>query len=46
MSTEAFFTEARRSFHAALLSAVLKVDSKGVPSNADKDSNPSVKIAP
>lgn len=45
MSTEAFFTEARRSFHAALLSAVLKVDSKGVPSNADKDSNPSVKIA-
>lgn len=42
---EAFFSEARRSFHAALLASVLRTDKKGVPSNADKHSNSSVCIA-
>lgn len=45
MSEETFFSEARRSFHAALLDSVLKTDDKGIPSNADKHSKPSVKIA-
>jgi hypothetical protein len=45
MNDKAFITEARRSFHAALLDSVLKTDSKGVPSNADKHSKPSVGIA-
>ncbi|MEI8308051.1 MAG: NgoMIV family type II restriction endonuclease [Chloroflexales bacterium] len=40
-----FFTEARRSFHAALLHAVLHIDANGVPTNADKDSRISVAIA-
>ncbi len=40
-----FFTEARRSFHAALLHAVLLIDANGVPTNADKDSRISVAIA-
>jgi hypothetical protein len=35
-TVSAFFAESRRSFHAALLSKVLKIDPKtGVPSNAD-----------
>lgn len=45
MVKEAFFTEARRGFHAALLKSILRTDSNGVPSNADKDSKPSVSIA-
>ena len=45
MNDEAFFSEARRSFHAALLASVLRTDKNGVPSNADKHSNPSVRIA-
>ena len=40
-----FFTEARHSFHAALLHAVLLIDANGVPTNADKDSRISVAIA-
>jgi hypothetical protein len=44
MSEEIFFTEARHSFHAALMESVLRID-KGIPSNADKHSNPSVTIA-
>ncbi len=44
MNDEAFFSEARRSFHAALFASVLRTD-KGVPSNADKHSKPSVSIA-
>ena len=44
MGAGVFFTEARRSFHAALLNSILRVD-KGVPSNADKDSKQSVNIA-
>ena len=45
MSDAAFFSEARRSFHAALLNSLLRTDAKGIPSNADKHSNPSVRIA-
>lgn len=45
MNKETFFSEARRSFHAALLESVPKTDTKGVPSNADKHSRASVAIA-
>lgn len=41
----AFVTEARRAFHAALLEHVLKTDASGVPTNADKNSVPSITIA-
>ncbi len=41
----AFLSEARRSFHKALLDVVLKRSEKGVPSNADKDSKLSVALA-
>lgn len=40
-----FISEARRSFHAALMSGILKTDKAGIPSNADKHSRPSVEIA-
>lgn len=36
---------ARKAYHARLLRGVLTVNDKGVPSNADKDSRLSVKIA-
>lgn len=45
MNGKAFFPEARRSFHAALLASVLRTDAKGIPSNADKHSKASVSIA-
>jgi len=45
MTEKAFFAEARRSFHAALLKQVLRTDDEGVPSNADKHSRLSVSIA-
>ncbi|QGM21800.1 type II restriction endonuclease [Spiribacter sp. 2438] len=45
MTKETFLSEARRGFHAALLSSVLRTDDKGVPSNADKDSAASKRIA-
>ncbi len=45
MSGEVFFSEARRSFHAVLLASVLRTDEKGIPSNADRHSRPSVSIA-
>jgi len=41
---KAFLTEARRSFHAALLKQVLCIE-KGIPSNADKHNSVSVDIA-
>jgi len=41
----ALFAEARRSFHAALMKAVLQINSAGVPANADKDSSMSVALA-
>ena len=45
MSSIAHFSEARKSFHAALLQAVLRVDDAGVASNADRHSLYSVRIA-
>ena len=45
MTGEAFLATARRSFHDALLGSVLRVNSKGIPSNADKHSSRSVSIA-
>jgi len=41
----AFFTEARRSFHAALLERVLRANEAGVPSNADVGNASSIAIA-
>jgi NgoMIV restriction enzyme len=40
-----FFTEARRSFHAALLEEVLRANEAGIPSNADGSNAVSVSIA-
>ena len=45
MTNGVLFAEARRDFHAALINAVLQTDAKGVPSNADRYSRPSVAIA-
>lgn len=42
---EALLTEARKSFHAALLGSVLNVDAAGVPTNADKANRASIAIA-
>ncbi len=42
---EAFFLAARKDFHASMLGTILQVNEKGIPSNADKDSKPSVAIA-
>jgi hypothetical protein len=44
-SDQAFFAEARRSYHAALLASVLRVNEKGVPSNADGGQKSSVRYA-
>ena len=41
----AYFSEARKSFHAALLNSVLLVDDTGVASNADRHNAYSVRIA-
>ncbi|GAW28950.1 NgoMIV family type II restriction endonuclease [Carboxydocella sp. ULO1] len=41
----AFITAARKKYHANLLNSVLTINSHGIPSNADKDSKLSVKIA-
>ena len=46
MTVPAFFLESRKSFHAALLSSILKIHpTSGVPSNADGNNRPSVEIA-
>ncbi len=50
MSTElvplpAFFAEARRSFHAALLERVLLTNEVGIPANADSSNRASIAIA-
>lgn len=43
---QALIAEARRRYHAGLLAnGVLTIDVKGIPSNADKDSKLSVRIA-
>ena len=39
------FADARRSFHAALLVSLLRTDTHGIPSNADRHSKPSIDIA-
>lgn len=39
------FAEARRRYHTALLNSVLIVDARGIPSNADKSSRTSVRVA-
>jgi hypothetical protein len=39
------FAAARKAYHARLLRSVLRTNEKGIPSNADKDSRLSVKIA-
>lgn len=41
----AFLTEARQDFHATLLAGILTTDANGIPSNADKGSGISKKIA-
>jgi hypothetical protein len=41
----AFFAEARRSFHAALLEKVLRTSDAGIPSNADGNNTASVALA-
>jgi hypothetical protein len=41
----AFFAEARRSFHAALLEKVLRTSDSGIPSNADGNNTASVALA-
>lgn len=46
MKKGAFFGEARRSFYAALLDrSVLCIDKKGIASNADKHSKPSINVS-
>ena len=43
--TGAWLTQARREFHATLLGGILTRSLKGVPSNADSSSKPSIAIA-
>lgn len=43
--TETLLSTLRKDFHSALLGAILTANDKGVPSNADKHSKPSVNIA-
>ena len=45
MSNQGQITDARRSFHVTLLDSFLRADAKGIPSNADRHSRPSVDIA-
>ena len=45
MGQPAFFLEARKSFHAALLGSVLRVNEDGIASNADKSNVLSKAIA-
>ena len=45
MTVPTFFAEARKSFHAALFDSVLRIDTAGVASNADKGNVHSVRVA-
>ena len=45
MNAKSHFSEARKNFHAALLDSVLRVDSAGIASNADKGNRNSIRIA-
>lgn len=42
---KSLLNEARKHYHKSLLRSVLIIDAKGIPSNADKSSNTSVRIA-
>lgn len=42
---DSWLTEARRGFHASILKGILTRTAKGVPSNADSGSRPSIEIA-
>ena len=42
---DAWFTRARREFHATILESILTRSAVGVPSNADKASKPSIAIS-
>lgn len=42
---DALITNARKAYHQELLKSILTIDQKGIPSNADKSSKLSVKIA-
>ena len=42
---EAWITQARRGFHATILQGILTKNARGVPSNADSGSGPSIQIA-
>lgn len=44
-TASSFFSDARRSFHASLMSRVLFTNEKGVPANADGSNRASVAIA-
>jgi len=41
----AWFSEARKEFHASILGSILTKSATGVPANADKGSRPSIEIA-
>src|SRR5215467_7346328 len=45
MTVPTFFAEARKSFHAALFESVLRIDTAGVASNADKSNANSIRVA-
>lgn len=45
MITESLIKLERKAFHKALLESVLLIDSKGIPSNADKDQRSSILFA-
>jgi len=45
MNSKVLIAKARRDYHAALLKSILRTDEDGIPGNADKHSNPSVRIA-
>lgn len=45
LMSHAILSEARKAFHSALLANVLRVNEKGVPSNADKHSRSSIRLA-
>ncbi len=45
MNGEALISKLRSNFHRSLLDSVLKLNNKGVPSNADSGSKPSIRIA-
>jgi hypothetical protein len=45
MTRKALFAEARQAFHATLLDSILRIDERGIPSNADSSQRNSIAIA-